>query len=259
MTSEPALGPQIGGGHQSDVFEYGKDVCKLYGSHISEPQSKRMADREAAALRIVEAFEDVSAPRLLGVRQIGKRWGMIMSRIEGRTFAGTLHDPEYMREMARLHVAIHRHQALALPTLKVWLSEEIQKARTKLGAALPLQRLLDRLNEMPDSDRLCHGDFQPSNVMGTPGAASVIDWTHASLGDPALDVCQSWLLMGRSDEAVASAYVDTYAKESGRDSGDILRWRSIVAAARLADNVPGEVNRLIAIVVDGLRDPDSWS
>ena len=172
-----------------------------------------------------------------------------MSRIEVDTFDGTLHDPDCMREMARLHVAIHQHSAPGLPALKVWLGDEIQNAGTKLGAAL--QAVLDRLAEMPESNRLCHGDFQPSNVMGKPGNAWIIDWTHATHGDPAVDVCQSWLLIQRSDKELAAAYVDAYARESAREPDDILRWGPIVAGARLADDVPAEVEMLRRIVLEG--------
>jgi len=155
--------------------------------------------------------------------------------------------------MARLHIALHRHRAPRLPALKTWLGDEIQKAGIKLGAALPTRTLLDRLAEMPDSDRLCHGDFQPSNVLGTPGNASIIDWPHAMRSDPAVDVCQSWLLMQRPPgEQDATAYVEAYARESGLTVKDIFRWRSIVAAARLADNVPDEVERLRMIIIEGL-------
>jgi Ser/Thr protein kinase RdoA (MazF antagonist) len=152
-----------------------------------------------------------------------------------------------------LHVAIHRHPAPRLPALKARLGDEIRKAGIKLGAALPTQALLDRLAEMPDGDRLCHGDFHPSNVLGLPGSAWVIDWLEATRGEPAVDVCQSWLLMQRPPgEQDAKAYVEAYARESGLGSNDILHWRPIVAGARLADDVPGEVNRLMEIVIDGL-------
>ena len=56
--------------------------------------------------------------------------------------------------------------------------------------------------------------------MGKPGKAWIIDWTHATQGDPAVDVCQSWLLMQRSDKELAAAYVEAYAKESGREPDD---------------------------------------
>jgi thiamine kinase-like enzyme len=190
---------------------------------------------------------------VLGVRQIRGQWGVIMSRINGQNFTRALSGGQgptpYLEEMARLHVAIHRHRAPGLPSLKAWLGDEIQQAEANLGAAL--QSVLDRLAEMPHSDRLCHGDFQPSNVMGKPGNAWIIDWPHAAQGDPAIDVCQSWLLMQRSEKEVATAYVEAYAKESGREPDDVLRWAPIVASARLG-NVPSEADSLTPIVFEGL-------
>jgi aminoglycoside phosphotransferase (APT) family kinase protein len=112
--------------------------------------------------------------------------------------------------------------------------------------------LLDRLAELPDCDRLCHGDFHPSNIVGTPGHASIIDWPHAARGEPTVDVCQSWLLMQRSDPELAFAYVEAYAKEGGLAPANILYWSPVVAGARLADNVPREVERLKQIISDGL-------
>jgi aminoglycoside phosphotransferase (APT) family kinase protein len=262
MISEPKLGRRIAGGDQAEVFECGQTVCKLYRPHIPEQLAKHMAFREEAALKIVEAFDDVPAPRAPSVRQARGRWGVIMDRIEGQSFACSLRDhpeakPEYMKAMARLHVAIHQHQAPGLPACKAWLGDEIQKAGIKLGAALPMQALLNRLAEMPDSDWLCHGDFHPSNVMGTPRRASAIDWPHATRGEPAVDVCQSWLLMQRGNPELASDYVEAYvayANEGGRRlvRNDILRWSPVVACARLADNVPDEVDKLKAIAVEGL-------
>jgi aminoglycoside phosphotransferase (APT) family kinase protein len=257
MTSEFELGRRIGGGHQAELFECGQDACKLYGSHIRMHIAKRMAVREARALKIVDAFDDVPAPRLLGVRQFNDRWGVIMSRIEGQNFASILSEGReskpYLEEMARLHVAVHRHRAPRLPALKARLGDEIRKAGIKPGATLPIRALLDRLDKMPDSDRLCHGDFHPFNVMGKLGNAWIVDWPHAMRGDPAVDVCQSWLLMQRPPgEQDAMAYVEAYAIESGLRPNNILHWRAIVAGARLADDVPSEEEMLRKIVAEGL-------
>jgi hypothetical protein len=132
MSSPRELGRHIGGGHQADLFECGQDAWKLYGPHVPTRIAKRMAVREARALKIVEAFDDVPAPRLLGVRRLKDRWGLIMSRIEDQSFARLLGDDReskpYLWEMARLHVAIHRRQAPRLPALKAWLGDEIRKA-----------------------------------------------------------------------------------------------------------------------------------
>jgi aminoglycoside phosphotransferase (APT) family kinase protein len=257
MTSEPELGRPIDGGHQAHLFEFGQDVCKLYSLGIGARCAKGMAIREARALKMVEAFDDVPAPQLLGVRQFKDGWGVIMTRIQGQDFARTVRDhpeakPECMKQMARLHIAVHRHPAPRLPSLKTWLAKEIRKAG-KFDATFPTGALLQRLVDMPDGDRLCHGDFHPSNVMGAPGNASIIDWPSAMRGDPAVDVWQSWLVMHRPPgEQGAMAYVEAYASESGLTPNDILHWRAIVAGARLADNVPDEVERLKEIVDEGL-------
>jgi aminoglycoside phosphotransferase (APT) family kinase protein len=257
MTSEPELGSRIADGDQAELFEFGKDVCKLYKSHIRTRDAKSMAVREARALKIVAAFDDVPAPRVLGVRQYEGRWGVRMTRLEGQNFKRLLgdgRDPRpYMAEMARLHVAIHGHPAPPqLLSLKAWLTREIRKTG-EVDATFPVGALLQRLAEMPEGDRLCHGDFHFSNVMGRLGNASIIDWPSAMRGHPAADVCQSWLLMQRPPgEQDAVAYVEAYADESGMTVKDILDWRAIVAGARLADNVPDEVARLKQIVAEGL-------
>src|SRR5215471_10254672 len=54
---------------------------------------------------------------------------------------------------------------------------------------------LTRLANMPEGDRLCHGDFHPINVLGEISRPVVIDWPDACSGDPAADVCRSYLLL----------------------------------------------------------------
>lgn len=258
MINEPDWERPISGGHQSLLFACGQEVCKIYSSQIGPRARRGMAAREARALRTVESFDDVPAPRLRGVRRFKPGWGVVMTWIQGQDFGRIIRDhpeakPECMRQMARLHVAVHRHPApLRLPSFKAWLTSEIQRAG-EVDAAFPAGALLQRLAEMPEGDRLCHGDFNFSNVMGELGNASIIDWPSAMRGHPAADVCQSWLLMQRPPgEQDARAYVDAYANESGLPVKDIFDWRAIVAGARLADNVPGEVARLTEIVAKGL-------
>jgi Ser/Thr protein kinase RdoA (MazF antagonist) len=180
-----------------------------------------------------------------------------MTRIQGRDFGRIGRDhpeakPQCMKLMVSLHIAVHRHSAPRLPSLKAWLVKEIRKAGA-VDATFPTGALLQRLAEMPEGDRLCHGDFHFSNVIGEPGNASIIDWPSAMRGHPAADVWQSWLLMQRPPgEQDAMAYVKAYASESSLTVKDIVDWQAIVAGARLADNVPCEVVRLKEIVAEGL-------
>jgi aminoglycoside phosphotransferase (APT) family kinase protein len=242
---EPALGRVLGSGKEAEVFEYGEMVLKLYRAEIP----KRSAFREAAILSIIESF-GLPAPRTEGVQRIGDRWGVVMTRIDGATFADRLHVqpqrmPEYMKEMARLQLDVHRHPGSLFPSLKARLAANIKSA--SILAACRREALLSCLADMPDGDRLCHGDFHPFNIMRPQGACVVVDWLNATCGEPTADVCRSYVLIRSMDPYLASAYVDAYATMNGKGRDRIFGWLPFVAAARLAEGVPDETEVLVTM------------
>jgi aminoglycoside phosphotransferase (APT) family kinase protein len=100
---------------------------------------------------------------------------------------------------------------------------------------------------MPDGDRLCHGDFHPMNVLGNSSQPIVIDWPNACRGDPAGDVCRSYLILKLHADEIAEPYLDAYSRVAGVPRHAILGWLAYVAAARLAEGVPGEQHRLLEL------------
>ena len=232
------IGRLIGSGKEAEVYEYGELVLKLYRAHAS----KSAPFREAAALAIIEPFA-LPAPNAHEVGQYEGRWGVVMTRASGPSFAdamisGSAQNPDYLSEMVRLHRRMHDQPCVGLPELKARLVSNIRRA-AHLDAACQ-RRLLDKLGTMPDGDRLCHGDFHPWNIVGSPGQAVVVDWLDACRGNPAADVCRSYVLMHHAAPNIAAAYVEAYAEASGFELGDILAWSPVVAAARLAEGVPKE-------------------
>ena len=116
-----------------------------------------------------------------------------------------------------------------------------------LGAAR--QRVLrDGLAELADGDRLCHGDFHPWNILGPLDSAMVVDWLDASRGNPASDVCRSYVLMKHAAPELASAYLELYAAIGGTSRDEVLAWMPFVAAARLAEDVPQEADGLMQMI-----------
>src|SRR5262245_55479689 len=101
--------------------------------------------------------------------------------------------PRYLECMVRLHMRMHAHAAIQFASLNVRIAANIPATR-RLDPRRK-QELLDRIAEMPDGDRLCHGDFHPMNILGDPSQPIIIDWADARRGDPAADVCRSYLLM----------------------------------------------------------------
>jgi aminoglycoside phosphotransferase (APT) family kinase protein len=241
-----SLGHILGSGKDADVFEFGQAVIKLFKPVVP----KHTAFREAASLAQADAF-GLPVPSVDGVQRINGRWGIVMSRVDGPSFAdGALAHPTdlaaYLKAMVLLHVRIHSCEVVFFGSVKAKLAENIRRA-TVLSAERQLELLKD-LTELPDGDRLCHGDFHPWNVLGPIDRPLVIDWTSAAKGSPAADVCRSYVLIKPSAPDVARSYVETYAQVTGEPIEDIFKWLRVVAAARLAEGVDNEVDGLLAMV-----------
>ena len=239
----PPLGRLLGSGKEAEIFECGALVVKLYRS----PASKRASFREAGILALVESL-GLPVPSVLGVQRFGERWGITMTRAAGVSFADAMAgDPglvaAYLRAMAALHRHVHRHPGAQLANQKARVAAGIQQA-TILGEARR-RSLLAGLAALPDGDRLCHGDFHPFNIVGPLGREVLLDWPNACQGDPAADVCRSYILIKSVAPAEASQYVDTYVEISGENPARIFSWLPFLAAARLSEDVADETDALL--------------
>jgi Ser/Thr protein kinase RdoA (MazF antagonist) len=125
------------------------------------------------------------------------RWCVIMDRVDGSAFAEAgRRDPDwlpaYLAEMVRLHRLVHGCPGRGLGSMKARLQANI-RATTNLGEARQ-RPILDGLATLPEGDRLCHGDFHPWNIMGSPGQPILVDWVDACCGEPAADVAGPMLM-----------------------------------------------------------------
>jgi hypothetical protein len=89
--------------------------------------------------------------------------------------------------------------------------------------------------------------LSPDEHLGDPSQPRIIDWPDARRGDPASDVCRSYLLMKLHVLEIATPYLDLYCRISGVARESMLRWLPYVAAAKLAEGVPSELDGLIKI------------
>ena len=239
------LGRLLGSGKEAEVHEYGDCVAKLYKPHAL----KRSAFREAAILAFVESL-GLPAPKVEGVGRFGDRWAVLMGRADGPLFADAMRRdpaaiPAHLAAMAALHTRIHAAPAEQLASLKARLAGNIARA-TMLNDALRSD-LLQRLAAMPDGDRLCHGDFHPANIAGPLGGETILDWLDATRGDPLADVCRTYVLIKPVSAGLAAAYVEAYAALRKVRRDDIMNWTRFVAAARLAEGLPDQVDGLTAM------------
>jgi len=237
------IGRRLGAGKEADVYEYGEMALKLYRSRAS----KGSAFREAANLAVLET-RSLPAPRIHAVREYDGRWGVLMDRAPGICFADRITPTAHMSDletMAQLHRRIHEQPGSGLPSLKERLSTNIKRAKSLRAAAR--DRLLGQMEALPDGDRICHGDFHPWNIHESASGIVVLDWLDACSGDPAADVCRTYVLMHHVSPVVANAYVEAYARATGSSPANVLVWLAVVAAARLAEGVAAENDALLQL------------
>lgn len=237
------IGRRLGSGKEADVYEYGEAALKLY----RRGSAKAAAFREASNLAILEPLA-VPTPRIHAVGEYDDRWGLLMDRAQGPSFAEQMKSEAptaYIEQLARLHLRIHAQPGTGLPSLKARLATNIQR----IGHLSPdsRDRLLRQLDHLPDGNRLCHGDFHPWNVVGSGDGAMILDWLDACSGAPEADVCRSYVLIHHVDPVTAAEYVDTYVRLGGADASAINAWLAPVAAARLAEGVPAETDELLKL------------
>jgi len=240
------VGPLLAVGNVAEIFEWGSRIVKLYKSTAAKPA----AFREAAIHAAAEAM-GLPVSRVWSVQEVGGRWGLVFDRVKQVSFAEQMLNnpddvPRYLECMVRLHMRIHAQRAVQFAGLNVRLVANI--AATKLLDKRRKRDLLGRIADMPDGDRLCHGDFQPMNILGDVSQPVVIDWPDARRGDPAADVCRSYLLMKLHAAEIATTYLDAYCRTTGMARQVVLSWLPYVAAAKLAEEVPSELDGLLKIV-----------
>ncbi|GLQ08330.1 aminoglycoside phosphotransferase [Devosia yakushimensis] len=241
-------GRLIGRGKEAEVFEAGEDVLKLYRAGVGQP----VVEREAGILARL-ADLPLPAPQLRGVVEIDGRWGLVMSRAVGQPLAADLRDDTIeaiAQGTAMLHGRIHAQPGTGLESYKARLTAAIGQAEGL--EAVEQAGLMQRLAALPDGDRLCHGDFHPANIIGSLEHPVIVDWPDARSGPPAADVGRSYLLLLHNLPAMAEPYLAGYEQHWGLPRAAVLDWLPVLAAARLAENVPAEAERLLALARSGL-------
>lgn len=215
------------------VYRDGNKTIKLF----IENYSKAAILNEALIQARVEEKTDLNMSRLLEVTKIENRWALVTEFIEGTPLDVLMREhPERQEEYLNLFVNIQLEiMSKRVPTL----NRLKDKYRRKLAEAdiddTTRYELLQRLEGTKNHDKLCHGDFNPSNVIiNENGEYSIIDWAHATQGNASADVAKTFLLFSLNGQTeLAEKYLDLFTEKSGIERKEIQRWIPIVAAVQL--------------------------
>lgn len=203
-----------------------------------ENYSKTDILNEALNQARIEEGTNLNIPKLLGVSKIENRWALISEYIEGTPLNVLMDEhPEKIDEYLELFVNIQ----LEILSKRVPLLSRIKdKFKRKLTNATNINEnaryeLLQRLEGMENHTKLCHGDFNPSNIIiKENGEYYILDWSHVTQGNASADAARTFLILsihGKSD--IAEKYLDLFSEKSANEKKKIQRWIPIVAATQM--------------------------
>ena len=130
-----------------------------------------------------------------------------------------------------LQASVHTKRATGLLKIKEKMNAKI--SQTDLDDCMKYE-LHARLEGMPNHIKLCHGDFNPSNVIVKDnGEMFIIDWSHATQGNASADVARTYLIFKlEGNDRIAEKYLDMFCNKTGLSKSYYLRWLPIVAASQ---------------------------
>lgn len=228
----------IAKGTSADVYKDGEDAIKVYASSV--PKTDVLLEALNTA-RVEET--NLPMATIKSVSVVDGRWSTTMNYIEGKTLADTIKEnpdklADYIEQMVDLQIQIHSKKSPLLNKLKDKLKGQIESL-TEIDD-IKKYDLLTRLDGMPKHTKVCHGDFEPRNILVSDGKLYALDWIHASQGNASADVARTYLLLALDDMKVADLYMDIFCKKTNTAKKYVQTWLPIVAAAQLTKKKPQE-------------------
>ena len=215
-----------------EVYRCEEGIVKVF--ETTHPKSA-VFNEALNTVRIEETGLDI--PKLKEVTQIDGKWALVIEKKDGKTLEEMMqvdaaNIEKYMSDFVDLQLTIHAKTAPMLNRMKDKLARQIDTL--KALDATQRYELRTRLESMPKHSKVCHGDFNPSNVIvGKNGKMTVVDWAHATQGNASADAAMTYLLFALKDQKTADLYLDLFCKKIDTAKQYVQQWLPIVAASQL--------------------------
>ena len=213
------------------IYRDGDKCIKVF----SEGFSKADVLNEALNQARIEST-GLNIPKILEVTMIEGKWAIVSEFIKGKTLAQLMEeDPEkkdeYLALLVDLQLEMHSKTCAHLNKLKDKMNRKISESKLDATTRYDLHT---RLEGMPKHKKVCHGDFNPSNIIITEdGTPYILDWSHATQGNASADAARTYLLFWlNGDIEGAKKYLDLFCEKSNTAKQYVQKWMPIVAASQ---------------------------
>ena len=213
------------------VYRDGNLAIKVFSNEYSKADILNEACNQA---RVEDC--GLNIPRIREVCKIDGKWAIATEYVEGVTLQKLMDEnpkkiDEYLNLFVDLQMQVHAKRVPHLNKLKEKMQRKISE---KTLDATTRYELHTRLASLPEHDKVCHGDFVPSNVIITPdNKAYIIDWAHVTSGNASADVARTYLTFClKNKKDIADKYLDLFCKKSDTAKQYVQKWLPIVAASQ---------------------------
>ncbi len=186
----------------------------------------------------------LSVPSLREVCMIDGKWAIVTDFIAGKTLAALMEEnpdkmTEYLNLFVDLQLSVHAKKSPLLSKLKDKMNMKISQSNLDATTRYDLHT---RLESLPTHDKVCHGDFNPSNIIiSSDGTPFILDWSHATQGNASADAARTYLLFCLAGKVeTAESYLKLFCKKSDTAKQYVQKWIPIVAASQLVKGKPEE-------------------
>lgn len=221
------------------IYRDNEKAIKVFDKDFSKADILNEALNQA---RVEET--GLNIPRIIEVTTIDGKWAIVTDYIKGKTLEQIMkEDPEkcdeYLELFVDLQIEVHSKKSILLNKLKDKMSRKISQADLDATTRYDLQT---RLEGMPQHHKVCHGDFNPSNIIITEdGTPFILDWSHATQGNASADVARTYLLFWLAGEIkTAEKYLDLFCEKTNTAKKYVQQWLPIVAASQMVKGKPEE-------------------
>ncbi len=184
----------IGEGFNGKVYRIDQDnVVKVYKN--ADALAAIRHEREVARLALI-----LGVPTAISydVVRVGDSYGSVFELLNARSFAKILaEEPERMDWCVKEYVALLKKvHSIAVPAGKLPpFKPHVLKGIRRANAYLPRscgEKLVRLIGEIPESDRMIHGDYHTKNIVLVGGEVLLIDMDTLSVGHPIFELAQMY-------------------------------------------------------------------
>lgn len=247
---QPLAGGMSSAVHAVDVEDGRRRAHRLVLRRMVRPElleeEPDILHREATVLEVVRGCA-LPTPELVALDADAEATdvpALLMTRVPGSVDWRPTDLDGYLRRLAGALPAIHA-TPVSVP-VRAYAPYELEMHRPPRWSSRPelWTRAFELLESPPPAAEPCfiHRDYHPGNVLWAGGAVSgVVDWLHASVGSPMVDVGHCRGNLGDAfGMCAADRFLELYLAASGRDDEYHPYWD-------------------VAAALGGLREDDPWA